>query len=363
MSARDWIFGATLVAVMACGDAPRGSEDLSRARQAIVGGRASGEDENFSIYLESGVAGDRLRCSGTLVAPNVVLTTRHCLLLERDEGLPCTPDGEIGNPSDPRGQDTRVEAPENIQVYYGQQRSSFVSAGAVAVYAANDISICKSDIGLIVLEQALGEVYVPIRREPVHLGETFSVSGWGYTDDGQAPKLPEERSTLESVRVAEVGPGLIPAGTFAIPGNTLCFGDSGSGAMIDGALVGVYSRIAGPPDTRGTQSCTLVQGRNVFAMTAPHLDLFERAFAAAGSSVWYAGETAPWLASGLVDAGAEPSDAGARASRPSVAGLNGSSASCSVATALPRGQRCASCTLLLVMVGATLLSGRRRRRQ
>lgn len=267
-------------------DGAGAGEGVDRATSAIIAGRASGDDENFGVYIESG-ADDPLRCSGTLVAPNVVVTARHCLLLRRSQDLGCTSEGELVDPSDPRGQDTRVEDAANVRVYYGHERASFASSVSAAVFVANEIALCKNDIAVVVLERPLADVRVPIRLTPVSVGEVVSIVGWGYTDDGQA-RLPDERYARDGVRVELVGPGLIPPGTFAIPGATTCKGDSGAGARADGALVGVYSRIEG-------SSCTLAQGRNVFTMTAAHKPLFDRAFAAAETAAWYAGEPPPWL--------------------------------------------------------------------
>ncbi len=349
-------FALLAVAAVGCGDRPV-AEALGQSPQPIVGGRPSTASENYSVYIEAGLLGDHHRCSGTLVAPNVVVTVRHCLLLAREKGLACTPEGELANPSDPRGQDTRVEAPENIYVYLGDGHAALTPSSVRAVFVASEIGLCRSDIGLLLLEQPLADVHIPIRREAVRVGELFSISGWGYTGDEQAPNLPERRSTLDRVRVAEVGPGLIPAGTFAVPGNTLCFGDSGAGALFGGALAGVYSSIAGPSDVIGTQSCTLVQGRNMFTMTAPHLDLFAEAFAQAEAPLWYAGEPAPWAAASL-DAG---SDAGDDAAVPdstgeAAVGVERSSSGCSIARCV--SSRASAGSWLLLAFAVTL---RRRR--
>lgn len=260
-------------------------ESFQRARSSIVGGRPSGDDEDFVAYVVSGRAGDTLRCSATLLAPNVAMTARHCLLIERSAALNCTADGALEDPTDPRAQNVDLEQPANIQVSVGVHRSA--SAAAVAVFVPVEIGLCRNDIALVVLERNLLDVHVPVRLSAVRLGEKLSVAGWGFTADGQTA-LPELRTGLDDVRVDEVGPGRIPAGTFAIRGGTMCFGDSGAGARIAGAVAGVYSRIEGG-------SCTLEQGRNVFMMTAPHRSLIDAAFARAGSKAWYEGEPPPWL--------------------------------------------------------------------
>ena len=90
--------------------------------------------------------------------------------------------------------------------------------------------------------------------------------------------------------VTAVGPGTIPAGDFATHGDTLCFGDSGAGALIGGVLVGTYSRIV----TVGTQ-CSLVDAQNIFTSFAQEQDFVTSAYAAIG-------ETPPWVDNPAPDA-------------------------------------------------------------
>lgn len=282
----------SVTALIACSD---GSEDMSpstravgRARQAIIGGRPSTSAENATVYVETviGDSGDRLKCSGTLVAPNVVITARHCLIVDRIE-LFCNSDGELSDPTK-RGTDLRNVPAGDVHVRYGANESEFVTAVGSRIFTPVELTVCKNDLGLVVLDRPLAQSYVPLRIDSIQLGEAFRLTGWGFTADGQSA-LPDQRRSLDGITVTEVGPGLIPAGTFAIPGDTGCHGDSGAGAWFGDAIGGTYSRIEG-------SGCEIVQGRNVFMMLAPQKLLIERAFEAAEQHPWYAGQPAPWAA-------------------------------------------------------------------
>ncbi len=152
------------------------------------------------------------------------------------------------------------------------------------VLATTALSTCKADIAFLVLAEAALDVHTPIRLVPVRTGDTFSVTGWGRTSDGSSA-LPARRSTLDGLRVKDIGPGFIPIGAFASLGGSLCFGDSGAAALIDGALAGIYSRISG--------NCEAQASTNVFSGIASERDLVDRAFTAIGEKPVYIENTSP----------------------------------------------------------------------
>lgn len=272
----------------------RRGEHVATSETRVIGGRVSPTAENEAVLVinRPDASVSPLICSGTLVAPNLVLTARHCVLRRRNTELNCTKDGELADPSDPSGQDLEPEAASGITTYYGFDKSALKSMAGSKVVTPYDLSICKNDIAFIVLPQPLAPGFIPLRRTTAELGERFRFSGWGYTDEAERKigqsHLPNIRYSLDDVRVEEVGPGLIPAGTFSVAGNTLCLGDSGGGAHFNGALGGVYSRMT-------TGSCELAAGRNTFMDLAASTEVIERAFAAAGHVPWYEGDPAPWL--------------------------------------------------------------------
>jgi hypothetical protein len=276
------IVTAFVIAACAPADAP---ERVATSASPILGGRASGADEDATVIIAVEVDGVVTpQCTGQLVAPTLALTARHCVL-NAVPGSACNPDG---SPRDlATAGDLTLAPPERLFVQVGSDRASVRNVGARQVLTTTALSVCKADVAFIVLSEVALEVRIPIRREPVRVGETFSVSGWGQTSE-DVPALPERRSTLDAVRVKDIGPGLVPVGSFACGGATLCFGDSGAAARIDGAIVGVYSRIDG--------DCGAEASTNVFSGLATETDLVERAFAAIGEPPRYADEDAPTVA-------------------------------------------------------------------
>jgi hypothetical protein len=256
---------------------------IGRTSTPIFGGRPSGDDENAAVYVlrttETGFTG----CTGLVVAPGLVVTARHCVMRSVANNFECGSDGEIVD----TGADVRLSPVDQIEVFVGAHRASWRRVAVREVVGQVQVTICVTDVVFLVLAEPGVDSRVPLRRKPVTLGEEASVTGWGITSDGSP--FPPERWTLDGIPVTEVGPGFIPKGTFSLRGNSVCFGDSGASARVDGAVVGVYSRIQG-------QSCAFEGGRHIFTAVTGWADLPQRAYAAIGEEPWYAGEQRPWLA-------------------------------------------------------------------
>jgi hypothetical protein len=274
---------------------PEHEERTSVVRTAILGGRPSGDDENAAVYIETVGSGAPLRCSGLMVAPGLAMTARHCLLKRRSENVLCNADGTPVDVTEVV--DLTPEPPEAVTVFIGANKSALRSVAVRQVLVDLDFTICRADLAFVVLAEAGLDARIPLRRAPVRVGENIRVTGWGYTSDAR-DALPLDRSTLDAARVIDIGPGLIPVGMFSIGGNTTCLGDSGAGALIDGAAVGVYSTIQPSPD-----HCTSPDSKNLFQGVAAQSDLVARAFAAIGETPLYVDAPKP-------DAGAPELDAG-----------------------------------------------------
>lgn len=283
------ISATTLLTLAACtyGSDDAGEAHVDSVSQRVVAGRVSGADENLTVFVTTKIDSDELRCTGTLVAPNLVLTARHCVLLQRTTNMECTSDGELRDATDPRNTDLRTADPGAIAVRYGSSPSEYVSTKSVRVLTPSvEGSICRNDVALVVLERPLVEHFAAMQTNPIARRTPFRFSGWGYTGDDEA-RLPANRFSRDDLVVSEIGPGLIPASSFAVPGDSLCKGDSGGGAWMGHAIGGVYSRLEG--------ACEDPSGRNVFSMLAPHRAFLDSAFAAVGATPWYEGTPAPWL--------------------------------------------------------------------
>ncbi len=370
--------------VLACGcsDA-KPSEPHGRTASPIIGGHDSGAGENAAVkvYATPGVLDAGLTdlfCSGYLVAPNLVVTARHCILVESTEdahNLNCNPDGTIADPTDPRGTQTTPLPPSGVTVYLGNDTAALVPFAVDRILTEGKVGLCLSDIAFLVLATPALDVHPPIRAGAVHVGELFSMSGWGYTSDKATAMgrsaLPTVRQTLDHVPINGVGPGLMPADSFSAPGGTGCFGDSGAGALKDGTVVGVFSRIFGPLSTYddGLPACEPATSANYFTMIGEHVDLVRSAFAAAGwapifqcgSDGCAAGEQCDTMTGVCVaDAGAETSDATTGAETPeSMTGHDESGGGCAVGN---DGAPASSPPTLLSLLVTVLSCWRRRSR-
>jgi len=92
-----------LAATLIAGCSPPG-ERVGVATDSILFGDPSGPDEDYVVQVR---ATDEMRiergCTGTLVAPNLVITARHCISNFVDEPFGCTSGGEL-SPSSTGGQ-------------------------------------------------------------------------------------------------------------------------------------------------------------------------------------------------------------------------------------------------------------------
>src|SRR5207302_1956604 len=89
---------------------------------------------------------ERGLCTGALVAPNVVLTARHCVSITSEQ-VSCPPRGP---------QITSDRSADSLRIFVGNDLSTAVSRarGAEIVVPQSDV-LCEADIALIVLDRAI----------------------------------------------------------------------------------------------------------------------------------------------------------------------------------------------------------------
>lgn len=317
-----------------------------KVEQKIFGGAPDDDDASVPgvVALRVGRGGTFELCSGALLAPNVVLTARHCVSKNVTTSVSCDENGKSAN-----GKHIAAdEDPADVAVYVGAS-PSFASrppAVAKAIVAPTGDYLCDSDIALVVLERPLtGVEPLAVRLDgAARHGETIRAVGYGQND---AKEPIGTRFRKEGVPVLAMGKAIsaskTPLGAHEFEvAKSICQGDSGGPAISEetGAVIGVVSRGGGCDEDFG----------HIYTTTAGFGDLFDKAFALAGAAPIAEGEAPPPMTTksrtastnSLLD---EPKDG---AGGCSTSGSSGSSGGGTAATAA-------------VALGLVLAASRRRR--
>jgi hypothetical protein len=191
---------------------------------------------SFVVGVYTLEQGEPALCTGTLVAPDLVLTSRHCVAPRLDEGsaVECA-SSRFGPSFDPER--IQVTTAEHM---YPEQLAAPLAVSRIWVRDTDD-RVCGNDIALLggSFSQDI-EPVAPRLGEPARPGERYVAVGFGSTGETFG-----DRRALEQLRVGCVGAGCskrIVAGEFFGAG-ALCRGDSGSPALDDqGRVFGVASR-------------------------------------------------------------------------------------------------------------------------
>lgn len=215
-------------------------------------------------------------CSGALVAPNLVLTARHCV----SRALTAKPACDVHGASHNGEHLAEDEDPSDITVFVGDRIDPNVDeprARATRTVRPTTQVLCDADVAFLVLDRDLeGVEIVPMRLgTPVGKGDVVVPVGFG----GGAAGLVGTRAARPPSPVLVVGPGhngstgaVLGPHEFEVDGPT-CKGDSG-GPAIDaqtGEIVGVVSRGA---------SCS-GEGNHVYTRIDAYARLARDAFASA----------------------------------------------------------------------------------
>ncbi len=257
--------------------------ELDSVEQAMIGGEPS--DESFSgvVFLETAQsAGEGLACTGTLIAPNLLVTALHCVTTQPLGYFSCLPDGTLSSTSGVADSTLGpLVPPGNVKVYAGSP-VAYGEPAAVGkrLFGTGSTQPCQADLALVLLDRDLDLPTVPVRLDKMAAWrENVSVLGYGQTDNDDLVSM----RLIRQVEVVDVGPASTSEPTRTAAPRTFrvgvgpCKGDSGGPALAQDtrALLGVFS-------LNTSRDCGEVGARAVYTSLMPFHQLVLEAFAAAG---------------------------------------------------------------------------------
>ena len=297
--------GLACLAVAACSAAPTSTELTQAGSARVINGTDSDASQDAVVLLVI-TDGGFGACSGTLLAPNLVLTARHCVTVTADKAFACDADGNLLGGGSQVGAD---HPPSKIAVYIGNRRPNFQAGTAVAnargtkIFHDGSKTLCNHDLALLLLDTSIeGAQIAPLRMAtPPVDKETFTAIGWGVTVTDPYPDIRQQRAGIKIRHVGRYpGDGItepVPQNEFLV-GESICSGDSGGPAVASStsAILGVVSRGGNGTSNPNDPAAGCIGAGNFYTRVDGFKDLIEAAYAEAGQDPWYEGEPDPRLA-------------------------------------------------------------------
>lgn len=252
MRRRAWSFYAAVVALLwfaagtsGCADAtspdgpgPDDDDAFYTSEHHIKGGQTdTSSTAVVGMLIQRGGRGGI--CTGTLVAPDLVLTARHCISELSSDSIRCGSTdftGTLGASNVYVTTDGTNIQDDPDDLYRTEE-----------LHVPNPDGVCGNDIGLVELQRSIpssrATPRAPRLKQTASAGEAYTAIGYGVTGSGTGSGT---RRRLEGVDVLCVGSG---CGTSRVPDKEfvgdggVCQGDSGGGAYgSSGKVFGIASR-------------------------------------------------------------------------------------------------------------------------
>lgn len=181
---------------VACGEAPAPQNEVQFLGQPIINGSAPDDaryDAVVGFYIYKSTA--TYICSGTLIAPNIVLTAAHCL--------------DIAN----GGRSYQTAAPNQIEVFFDDTiqgpGTGFIATETLIHSGYNRRSFGVNDLGLIRLA-GTSTTITPIPILPAAMsgletvGTSVNFAGYGRTETNSLGTLLQVDGTLSAIRPTQL---------------------------------------------------------------------------------------------------------------------------------------------------------------
>ena len=223
---------------------------------AIVHGAADGDRHPAVVALIAHDSQGEALCTASLIAPDVVLTARHCVSLLRTEYVDCpATEAQLG----------ADRAPSSIDVVLGSDVSTGrVAAHGKTIFTPPGKTLCDADVALIKLDRPIASI-TPLLFAPPNTaksgGHVLAV-GFGKLGDAGDAGVRRFRTHVPITSVQK---------TEFMVGESTCSGDSGGPAFDEetGGIIGVVSR--------GGVRCDGKGASNVYTRVDPFFDLVGKA--------------------------------------------------------------------------------------
>lgn len=237
---------AVSVALIGCGAAVPTDPVPKREPAGIAGGELDrAHPEVFQALVHWG-GGRVSSCTATLIAPNLLLTARHCIAPGDNGNVICGRAG-LGSPVDGESAVFTNDAiPSHSSVFY---------RGADVRVPSEGTDTCGYDVALVILASNVSSVVatpaIPRIDRIAEPGELYTAIGYGLDADGESNEGRMSRTDLE-VRCTAGACGrefqVVPNEFMGETG--VCSGDSGGPALdAEGKVMGVVSRGSDPCET------------------------------------------------------------------------------------------------------------------